>query len=86
MNSVEEIYKELQKIDGQVSDSTYGIRHIGELASESMSRVQCDFSDQQAGLTLINALSLIRVSCENAANSMGQVSMAAHDIMSRLKQ
>lgn len=86
MNSVEEIYNELQKIDGQVSDSAYGIRHIGELASESMGRVQCDFSDQQSGLTLINALSLIRVSCENAANSVGQVSLAVHDIMSRLKQ
>lgn len=86
MNNVEEIYNELKKIDGQVSESVHGIRHIGELASESMGRVQCDFSDQQSGLTLINALSLIRVSCENAANSVGQVSLAAHDIMSRLKQ
>ena len=86
MNSMEEICNELIKIDGQVSDSTYGIRHIGELVLESMSRVQCDFSDQQDGLTLINALSLIRASCDNAANSMGQVSIAAHDIMSRLKQ
>lgn len=86
MNSMEEIDNELRKIDGQVSGSAYRIRHIGELASESMGRVQYDFSDQQDGLTLINALSLIRVSCENAANSMGQVSLATQDIMSRLKQ
>lgn len=86
MNSVEEIYHELQRIDGQVSGSAYGIRHIGELASESMRRVQCHFSDQHVGQTLTNALSLIQVSCENAANSMRQVSTAAHDITSRLKQ
>lgn len=86
MISMEEIYNELQKIDGQISDSAYRISHIGELASESMSRVRCDFSDQQAGLTLLNALSLVRISCEHATNSIGQVSLAIHDITSKLQK
>lgn len=86
MISVDDICNELQLIDGQASNRVNEIRRIGELAQESMNRVRSDFSDQQPGKTLMNALSLINISCDMAAGSLGQVSVAAHDMISRIKQ
>jgi hypothetical protein len=86
MISIEDINSELRSVDTQVSESSYGIRHIGELAMQSLSRAQSEFSDQQAGRTLINALSLIQASCNDAANSVNQVSVESKSIISRLQQ
>lgn len=86
MISIEEISNELIGVDAQVSDSSYCIRHIGELAMQSLSRVQSEFSDQQAGQTLINALSLIQASCNDAVNSVSQISIELQSIISRLQQ
>lgn len=86
MISIDDICYELRRIDGQASERVYEIQRIGEEAHETMSRVQSDFSDQQAGKMLINALSLIKISCDNAASSIGQVNAAAHDAISKLKR
>lgn len=86
MISIDDICCELQRIDGQASEQVYEIQRIGELVQETMGRVQSDFSDQQVGKMLLNTLSLIKVSCDNAASSIGQVNAAAHDAISKLKR
>ncbi len=86
MISVDDICNELQQIDIQVSDRINEIKHIGELAQESIGRVQAVFSDQRPGKTLINALSLIEASCKDASSSIGQVSVAVDDMISRIKR
>lgn len=86
MISVDDICNELQLIKGQASESINEIRHMGELAKESMIRAQSDFSEQQPGKTLLNALSLINIACDNAASSIEQMNAEIHAAVSKIKR
>lgn len=85
MSSIDEITAEMQKIDSMAITRAERMRHIGELANDIMNRVQADFSDQQAGKALINALSLIRASCEDAAASITGLNSDTRGFVSKLR-
>jgi len=86
MISIEEIVGEISKVESRTSEHAERMNYYGELSLELMRRVQSDFSDQQAGKTLINALSLINVSCQNAACVMKGLKNQTAEYISRLKK
>lgn len=86
MISIEEIAGEISKIGNRTDEHAERMNYYGELALELMRRVQSDFSDQQAGKTLINALSLINVSCHNAACVMNGIKNQTAECISQLKK
>ncbi len=86
MISIEEIAREILKIEYRTAEHAERMNYYGELSLELMRRVQTDFSDQQAGKTLINALSLINVSCQNAACVMNGMKNQTAEYISQLKR
>lgn len=86
MINIEEIAGEISKIGNRADEHAERMNYYGELSLELMKRVQADFSDQQAGKTLINALSLINVSCQNAANVMSGMKNQTAEYISQLKK
>ena len=86
MISIEEIAGEITKIENRTAEHAERINYYGKLSSELMKRVQSDFPDQQAGKTLINALSLINLSCQNAACVMNGIKNQTIEYISQLKK